>query len=175
MPTPAETRLEAAYAHAVDVQSRSDVGLLPPDPASPESIDHLRAFFGYALPEEYLYFLRRWGSWSGGPVEIFGIFKSDTGEFSSETALAETKNLREGWGGPDYLLVIHDLGNGDYACIDCRRVEEGEAPVVCWIHDEEPEEEGKHLFYASSFSEYAATKLVEGVNWLEQANKDNPA
>jgi hypothetical protein len=85
----------------------AELPVLMAGPTSDQTIDEIRAFAGFDLPDCYRSFVVRYGGAIVGPYSIFGKGASPA-MGSSEASVSEvTKRFREqGWPGTEDTLVI---------------------------------------------------------------------
>lgn len=93
-------------------------------------INQFEERFEVELPEDYKYFILKYGSGGLGYFDFFGI-ESGKEDVSKSTLALLTRECREK-GMPEQLVVI--MHNGDYVtCIDTSKKGEGEVVTWSWL------------------------------------------
>ena len=128
-------------------------------PASDETIDLVEQAIGVALPEDYKWFLRTYGSlyW---PDQVLGTL----GDFNYPgNVVRETQNERaEVYPAiPHHLIPIYNDGWGNHDCLNTAQIELGICPVVFWNH--ELDEDQIPDLTKPSFTEWLAWMVAERI------------
>lgn len=87
-------------------------------PATDEEISTMQEKLGINLGEEYKQFLKEFGFLNMGYLEFYGICGDNN---AIPSAIFATLSMREKI--PNFtrdLIVIGDIGNGSFYCIDCK-------------------------------------------------------
>jgi len=101
------------------------------EPASDELVDRAAAFLQLRFPHDYREFLKRWGTLSIGPVEIYGITPDRQFESSGvPNGIWYTHVSRKDAGLPKHLVVLYDNNGDQLLCLDATEVTR--SPVVVW-------------------------------------------
>jgi cell wall assembly regulator SMI1 len=122
--------------------------------ASEADVQEAENALGVHFPFQYRQFLLHFGSGFASSEEFVGL-----GGPSHLNVVWLTNKLRGREGGfPSWLIPIHTDGYGNYDCLDItRRDQNGECPVIQWLHDG-----GTNPSYAvlgASFNEWLITLL----------------
>jgi hypothetical protein len=100
-------------------------------PAPEELIDRAETFLNLRFPNDYRAFLRRWGTLSIGPVEIYGITPDhDFVSSGIPNAIWCTQRKREEVGLPRHLVVLYNDNGEVLHCLDA--TDDSRSPVVIW-------------------------------------------
>lgn len=121
-----------------------------PQEENSELIAQFEEKFAVKLPEDFKYYLSKYGSGGLGYFDFFGIESGKDIENCSITALMKDCRAK---GMPNQLVVIEHLG--DYVtCIDVSK-NNGEVVTWSWIDD------GKICKKADTFEAYFIAKLED--------------
>ena len=98
--------------------------------ATEDLIASAESFLGLSFPDDYVRFLREWGTLSIGPKEFYAIGGSNFENSSIPNGIWFTKIKREAVELPAHLLVLSDNEGDEYFCLDCS--ERSQSRVVVW-------------------------------------------
>ncbi len=86
--------------------------------AAPEALNACETVIGKRFPDDYRYFILKYGCGSKGGLELAGIdnILTSDGNVLTRTIL----NLREYRHYPKYLIFFSDTGDGGQICFDSR-------------------------------------------------------
>ena len=87
---------------------------------------------GHKFPPQFREFVSRLGAGNFGSFEIYGVIDEDFQRSSIPDGVWLNLKERREYGLPDDLLIIAEVGNGDYYCIELRDGAEGR--VISLIH-----------------------------------------
>lgn len=108
------------------------------------------------LPEDYIYFLRRFNGFSLFGDEVLGIGNQQNDLFTlTKWEQNESNNLM-----PIYIIPFSAVGNGDHYCFDLKDGlnENGQCPIIYWQWNYSTEE--NYEIVNSSFVEWLK-ELIE--------------
>lgn len=123
----------ATYSQAVDLLAQypkiSDfVGSQPDD-----MLDFAAETLGVKFPITYRMFLAEYGAGNFGSQEIYGVFRKDTLKSGIPDTVWLTLRSRADGHFPHSLVVLYDLGDGSYYCLDTSMMRDGECPVKIFM------------------------------------------
>jgi len=120
--------------------------------ATEEAIADAERDLGVPIKGGYREFLRRFGWGRVSHYELFGLGGPRHTELVRVTSSERTETEIP---PPPFLLPVMNNGAGDLICIDTRVAKE--PPIVCWWHEDGPEQE--LTVEAGSFSSWLWGKL----------------
>lgn len=95
------------------IEKYEEEGQISYSSISAEQIVEAENVLGLKLPQEYLQFLKEFGSGGIGDVDVYGVDKDGSLGFLNVTLNHREKGL------PANLIVLEDLVNQQQYCIDC--------------------------------------------------------
>ncbi|BBW98608.1 SMI1/KNR4 family protein [Geobacillus icigianus] len=120
-------------------------------------IKRIQNELGVMLPKSYQWFLMNYGSGGMFGIDILGIGKSNLA-----SVVIETKRYRE-LGLDRHLVVIENCGEYVY-CLDTRKMENNECPVIAWDRQQGIDE----MFEANNFFEFLWERLADAKEAWEE-------
>jgi cell wall assembly regulator SMI1 len=119
------------------------------------------------FPSTYRQFVQRYGCGSIKGFEVYGLTDESFDYYGSLDAIGLTLEERENGDIPVHFILIGDVGDGFYYCLDSSQPnEDGEYPVVIWGYGV-PEKNKEKV--AEDFGEFLLNQLIEALEDEEVA------
>lgn len=133
--------------------------------ATDEDVRVMLNISNHKFPASYIRFIQRVGYLDIAGSIVLGLGPDTNEKTSSHDRTSYAINYEDPSPGMKQV-IIYEVGNGDYECLDCSKIKDGDCPVVLWDHEHPDPEMQKPRIIKRTFTSWLA-ELIDNAPGVE--------